>query len=163
MNLSVNALISTYGDWAKAGVMLKALSVKLMPLAQAKIYENGKLVLETLQGHIDKQDLDWVPLANSTIRKKDGEKIYIETGALRNGISIRKIKSSKDDITIFIGASPWKKHTPSGLKYSDLMMYLEYGTSKIPPRPLIQPTYDELENKLKDGWEEVILKAMGVK
>lgn len=156
-------MISTYGDWAKAGTILKALSVKLMPLAQAKLYENGNLVLETLKGHIDKQDLNWTPLAKSTVRKKDGEKIYIETGALKEGLSIRKIKSSKNDVTIFVGASPWKKHTPSGLKFSDLMIYLEYGTSTIPPRPLIQPTYDELEKKLKSGWQDVIREAMGVR
>lgn len=156
-------MISKYGDWAKAGVMLKALSVKLMPLAQAKIYENGQLVLDTLKGHIDKQDLNWTPLAKSTIRKKGGEKIYIETGALKDGLSIRKIKSSKNDVTIFIGASPWKKHAPSGLKFSDLMIYLEYGTTEIPPRPLIQPTYDELQKRLKSGWEDVIKEAMGVK
>lgn len=156
-------MISKYGDWAKAGVMLKALSVKLMPLAQIKLYENGNLVLKTIKGHIENQDLSWTPLAKNTIYKKGGEEIYIETGALKDGLSIRKIKSSKDDVTIFIGASPWKKHAPSGLKYSDLMMYLEYGTSTIPPRPLIQPTYDELENKLKSGWEDVIRQAMGVK
>lgn len=133
-----------------------------MPLAQVKLYENGKLVLETMQGHIESQDLNWVPLSKSTVRQKGNDKIYIETGALKDGLGIRKIKSAKDDVTIFIGASPWKTHKPSGLKYSDLMMYLEYGTSKIPPRPLVQPTYDELEKQLKSGWEDVIRLAMGV-
>lgn len=155
-------MISMYGDWAKAGVVLKSLNVKLMPLAQAKLDENGKLILDTLKSHIDMQDLNWTPLAKNTIYKKGGDKILVETGALKDGLVVRKIKSAKDDYTLFIGASPWKTHKPSGLKMSDLMIYLEYGTGRVPPRPLIQPTYDELESKLKDGWEEVIKEAMGV-
>lgn len=155
-------MISTYGDWAKCGVMLKALSVNLMPVAKAKIDQNGKIILEALKNHIEKQDLSWKPLAKNTIYKKGGEEILIETGALKDGLVVRKIKSAKDDYTIFVGASPWKTHKPSGLKMSDLMLYLEYGTSRIPPRPLIEPTYDELESRLKDGWEDVIKEAMGV-
>lgn len=155
-------MISMYGDWAKSGVMLKALQVKLMPLAMAKLDENGKLVLDKLKDHISKQDLSWTPLAKNTIYKKNSDKILVETGALQDGFVVRKIKSAKDDYTLFIGASPWKTHKPSGLKMSDLMIYMEYGTGRVPPRPLIQPTYDELESKLKDGWEEVIKDAMGV-
>ena len=155
-------MITTYGDWAKAGMVLKALRVNLMPLAKAKIDEDGRMVLEKLQGHIDKQDLSWIPLAKNTVYKKGDDTIYVETGTLRNGLSVRRIKSAKDDYTIFVGASPWKVHKPRGIKMSDLLIYLEYGTSRVPPRPLVQPTYDELEAKLKEGWEDVIKEAMGV-
>lgn len=155
-------MISMYGDWAKAGIVLKSLNVRLMPLAQAKIDENGELILNALKGHIEKQDLAWTPLAKNTIYKKNGDKIFVETGTLKDGLVVRKIKSAKDDYTIFVGASPWKTHKPSGLKMSDLMIYLEYGTGRIPPRPLIEPTFDENESKLKEGWEEVIREAMGV-
>lgn len=149
-------MISTYGDWAKAGVVLKGLQVKLMPLAKAKLDEQGQLVLEKIQGHIDNQDLNWKPLSSSTVHRKGDDTIFVETGTLRNGISVRKIKSAKDDYTIFVGASPWKKHAPSGLSMNDVLIYLEYGTSRIPPRPLVQPTFEELESRLKREWEEFI-------
>lgn len=152
--------ITTYGDWAKAGTVLRGLNVKLMPLAIAKIDEQGRVVLEKLKGHIDKQDLNWKPLAPSTTRIKGNAKIYEETGALKNGLGVRKIKSSKNDYSIFVGANPWKRHSPSGLKMSDVMIYLEYGTSKIPPRPLVQPTFEEVEKEFMKDWEMIIKELL---
>lgn len=150
-----------YGDWAKAGIMLRRLAVELNPFAHARLYEDGKLVLDTIKGHIDRQDLSWTPLQSSTVAKKGNNDIYVETGTLRNGLTVRKVKSSKDNLVLFIGASPWKRHTPSGLKMSDLMIYLEYGTDKLPPRPLIEPSYEELRDKLTHEWGGLIQSFIG--
>lgn len=153
-----------YGDWAKAGVILRTLATQLMPFARGKLDENGKLVLDTIQGHIDNQDLSWTPLAESTVKKKKGDStIYVETGSLRDGLTVRKIKSSQDTIVLFIGASPWKRHKESGLKMSDLMIYLEYGTTdgKIPPRPLIEPSFEEVKSKIEKEWKGTISAFIG--
>ena len=56
--------------------------------------------------------------------------------------------------TLFVGASAWKR-TPDGVKFSDLMIWLEYGTDKIPPRPLVEPTIEEVEDILKDHWKDL--------
>ena len=83
-----------------------------------------------------KQDLSWTPLSEHTIELKGGDStIYVETGQLRSGLSVRRIKSSSTGSTIFVGASPWKRHN-GGMKLSDLLIWLEYGTDKMPPRPL---------------------------
>ena len=42
------------------------------------------------------------------------------------------------------------------LKFSDLMIWLEYGTDKIPPRPLIRPTWEEIEPILKEHWKDLL-------
>lgn len=153
---------SLYGDWSRAGIVLRNLATKLKPIAQAKLYEDGQVVLETMQNHITNQDLNWTPLAPSTVRAKKGDTtIYVETGELQNGLTVRKVKSSADSIVYFVGASPWKKHKKSGLKYSDLMIYLEYGTSKIPPRPLIQPTYEEVKNDIQQSWRDTLSDIIG--
>jgi len=142
------------GDWNKAGLYLQNLAVKLFPAFLAQIDEDGEFVLEKMRGHIDNQDLGWTPLAQRTIELKGGDDtILVETGTLRNGLSVRRIKSSAKGSTIFIGASPWKGHSPSGRKLSELMIWLEYGTNKMPPRPLIQPTIEEVEDILKSNWE----------
>ena len=147
---------SKFGDWAKAGAILQAISVNLLPLYKARLEENGNLILETLKGHIDNQDLPWVPLSERTIELKGGDDtIYVETGFLRDNLQVRRIKSVKNGVTIFVGASAWKR-TPQGLKFSDLMIWLEYGTDKIPPRPLIRPTFDELEPILKEGYRDIL-------
>ena len=152
-----------YGDWARAGVILKRLAVNLNPFAKGMLYEDGQLVLETIQGHIDKQDLNWIPLANSTVRAKGSDDIYVETGSLRNGLTVRKIKSSKDDLVLFVGASPWKRHAPSGKKMSEILIFLEYGTSRIPPRPLVEPTFEEVKSKIQKEWRGAIADFIGGK
>lgn len=144
------------GDWNRAGLYLKNLAVKLQPAFEAQLWEDGQFVLEKMRGHIDSQDLSWTPLSQRTIELKGGDStIYVETGALRNGLTVRRIKSTAKGSTIFIGASPWKRHE-GGMKMSDLMIWLEYGTDKIPPRPLVQPTIEEVEDILKEHWKELM-------
>lgn len=144
------------GDWNRAGVYLRNLAVKLKPAFEAQLYEDGEFVLQKMKDHIDNQDLSWTPLAERTIELKGGDDtIYVETGALKDGLTVRRIKSTTKGSTIFVGASPWKRH-PSGMKMSDLMIWLEYGTDKIPPRPLVEPTIEEVEDILKNNWEDLM-------
>lgn len=148
--------LSMTGDWNRAGLHLQNLAVRLCPAFKAQIDEDGQFVLEKLQGHIDSQDLGWTPLAQRTIELKGGDStIMIETGTLRNGLSVRHIKSSASGSTIFVGASPWKRHSPSGEKLDTIMIWLEYGTDKMPPRPLIRPTIEEVEDEIKTHWKEL--------
>lgn len=148
------------GDWNRAGVYLRSLAVKLKPAFEAQLWEDGQLVLEKMRGHIDDQDLNWTPLAQRTVELKGGDTtIYVETGQLRNGLTVRRIKSSAKGSTIFIGASPWKRHE-GGMKMSDLMIWLEYGTDKIPPRPLVQPTIEEVEDLLKKNWKDLMKELL---
>ena len=143
------------GDWNRAGIYLKNLAVKLKPAFEAQLYEDGQLILETIKGHIDAQDLNWTPLAERTIELKGGDDtIYVETGELYDGLTVRRIKSSVKGSTIYVGASPWKRHK-GGMKMSDLMIWLEYGTDKVPPRPIIRPTHEEVQDLLKKNWKEL--------
>ena len=149
--------LSKFGDWTKAGVVLQSLSSnKIVPAFSAQIKEDGNLVLEHIISHIDSQDLNWTPLSERTIELKNGdETIYVETGFLKSNLKVRKVKAPKNGVTYFIGADAWTKH-PSGLKFSDLMIYLEYGTASIPARPLIRPTFDELEDIIKNHWKQCL-------
>lgn len=148
--------VSKFGDWTRAGAVLQGLSVNLFPAFKAQIQEDGQLLLKTVLGHIDNQDLGWTPLAERTIELKGGNStIYVETGYLKDNLEVRKVKSPKDGLTLFVGASAWKT-TPSGLKFSDLMIWLEYGTDKMPPRPLIRPSWEEVEPIIKNHWKELL-------
>lgn len=144
------------GDWNRAGIYMRNLAVKLKPAFEAQIYEDGEFVLEIMRDHIDSQDLSWTPLAERTVELKGGDTtIYVETGQLRNGLIVRRIKSSAKGSTVFVGASPWKRHE-GGMKMSELMIWLEYGTDKLPPRPLVQPTFEEVQDLLKDHWTDLM-------
>ena len=145
-----------YGDWAKAGIVLQGLSKNFTPAFQAQLKEDGELILSELRGHIDKQDLNWVPLSEHTIELKGGsDTVYVETGFLYNNLKVRKVRAPKNGVTFFIGADAWTT-TPSGEKFSDLMIWLEYGTDKIPPRPLIRPTWEEIEPIIKEHWKDLL-------
>ena len=144
------------GDWNKAGVYLKNLAVRLKPAFEAQLWEDGQFVLDKMRSHIDDQDLNWTPLSERTVELKGGDTtIYVETGQLQNGLVVRRIKSTTKGSTLFIGASPWKRHD-SGMKMSDLIIWLEYGTDKIPPRPLVQPTIEEVKDLLRDNWKDLM-------
>ena len=143
------------GDWKKAGVMLQWLPASLSPICHARLYEDGKLVVKRMVEHIDKQDLPWKPLSDVTIERKGHDKIYVETGWLKENLSVRRMTTKPLRSTIFVGASPWKTHKPSGKKFSELMIMLEYGTDEIPARPLIRPTWAEIEKEIKAGWRKM--------
>lgn len=151
------------GDWNKAGVFFQNLAVKIKPAFEGQLYEDGEMTLDVMRGHIDSQDLNWTPLAERTIELKGGDDtIYVETGALRNGLVVRRIKSSVKGSTIFVGASPWKRHE-GGMKMSDLMIWLEYGTDKLPPRPLVEPTIDEVKDVIQSNWEALMQELIEVR
>lgn len=149
-------MITFYGDWNKLLSKMTYLSKNLIPQAKAKIYEDGKVVVEMLESHIDNQDLPWPSLSEVTLKQKQIKDIYIETGELRDNFCVTPIRSNGNDIKYFIGVSPNKVHKESGLKYTELLMYMEYGTMTQPSRPLIAPTSREVNKRFKDEWKKFL-------
>lgn len=144
------------GDWRNAGMVLDWLPASMSSMAHAKLMETGELILDKMVEHIEKQDLNWESLSRFTIERKGNNKVYIETGWLKDNLSVRQIATKPNKKRIFVGASPWKTHEPSGLKFSDLMLYLEYGTEDIPARPLVRPTWEEMEKEVREVWSDAL-------
>ena len=98
--------VSKFGDWTRAGTILQGLSVSLCPAFKAQLQEDGELILKTLLSHIDKQDLNWTPLADRTVELKGGDTtIYVETGYLQENLQVRKIKAPKDGTVASVNVS----------------------------------------------------------
>jgi HK97 gp10 family phage protein len=116
------------------------LRTRLTPLCKVAIMDSGKLVLDKIVEHIDNQDLGWKPKA-----KNPGQPLYMETGTLKRDLQVTKLGETDNGISIFIGPPPNGIHEPSRLPYKELMVYLEFGTSKAPARPLIRPTWNEMK------------------
>lgn len=147
------------GDWHRVNVTLNKLHSDLVPTLKAKISEDGEVVLEKLTGHIYSGDLGWTPLSPDTIRLKQGNStVLIETGSLAGSFTVQRFEFDTG-ITVFIGIPDGASH-PSGVSASTLMLWIEQGTSRMPARPLIQPTYEEIKELLPEGWLDVIKQFM---
>lgn len=151
--------ITLKGDWKKLKRDLNRLSKKLVPAFRAAVNESGELVLETLKGHIQAQDLNWAPLAEHTVELKGGDTtILVETGfLLESGFEMRKL--SANGLTIYVGASSVTH--PSGVPVKDLLIWIEYGTDKMPARPLMRPTMDEMKEEIPKIFDECLRDLLG--
>ena len=153
----MGAYLKLTGDWEKSKKYFTDHSKDLTPQFTLQLKEDGEMVLEKMKGHIINQDLGWTPLSPHTVELKGGDDtIMIETGTLLNGLTVRKVRSKKNGCTFFIGASPWKTHKPSGVKLNTLMLWLDGGTDKMPPRPLMKPTYEEVEKIIKEHFKDIV-------
>lgn len=149
---------STYGDWAKAGIILRGLSNQqnVLSVFKATVDKDGNMIKDRLVGHINAEDLGWKPLSPHTVALKGNDKIYVEKGTLRNGLKVRVIRAPSNGYSIFIGASPQSRNSDGG-KLSDVMIWLEYGTSKMPARPLIRPTWNEVKAQVKEHMRQTLI------
>lgn len=133
------------GDWERVSNVLNSLSTNLGENVQQALEETANEALTTIQGHIDSQDLGWSPLSSSTIKAKGHDNIYVETGELRNSFQVQQV-SSGETTSFRVGIPSGTQHS-SGLPTSKVMEYMEYGTTKQPPRPLIRPSMQEVKPK----------------
>lgn len=148
--------IKKTGAWDKVPKILNGLRKNLVPAFVAQIQSDGELYLQTIIDHIDRQDLNWVPLSERTIELKGGDDtVYVETGFLIDNLKVLKVTSTKKKVEFFIGA-PNTVRTSEGVKLSDLMIWLEYGTDKIPARPLLRPSWSEIEPIIKNNMRELL-------
>lgn len=134
------------GQWNDVIKKLNHMAKSIIHSAKDGAKDSGELTKNIIQGHIDKQDLGWKPLSKRTIQVKGHGKVYVETGALRNGITIKNISSTKDQVKVFVGFEGGNH--PSGLDMKTLMTYNEFGTSKSPARPLVRPSLEEAKPKI---------------
>ena len=148
------------GDWHRANVALNKLATELNPTLKAEITSEGELVLDKLRGHIYSGDLGWTPLSPDTIRIKHGDTtILVETGTLANSFAVQKFDFGLG-VNVFVGIPSGTSH-PSGVSADTLMLWIEQGTSRMPARPLIRPTLDEVITELPQKWWSVIRKFIG--
>lgn len=146
------------GQWSQAIQKLKSMSKNIMPCSESGALESADLTKTIIQGHIDKQDLGWKPLSKRTIEVKGHGKVYVETGSLRNSITIKKIKSSSNQVKVFVGFEGGSH--PSGLDMKTLMTYNEFGTVKSPARPLVRPSVEEAKPKIYRVVKQTLIEGL---
>lgn len=138
---------SITGDWDKIQKFCNNFGKDLEKEGKKYISEQSKMVQQTVQDKI-KSGEGMKALKPSTIAKKGSNRPLIETGTLLDSISVEinglsfTVKPTGDN--------------PSGLTNEQQAIYHEFGTERIPPRPFMRPSYEEVEPKLKEEISEVV-------
>lgn len=132
-----------YGEWVQTHAWLHGLQAAPLDPFSDKLEDLGKAIQKSVQQHIVEQDLDWAPLAHSTIRQKGFDSILMHTLEYVQKIEFEVLKSSLNQWELIV--YPKGEHTASGLPMQTLAMYLEYGTSRMPERPLWRVVFEEIE------------------
>jgi hypothetical protein len=104
----------------------------------------GQKIEDMLKTHIVEQDLPWKPLAEYTIRLKGHDVIFIETGDYYDGIRLETAYTGKFRAELIVYPSGTNKK--SGIDYDQIAFWQEYGTTKIPSRPLWRVVVSELKD-----------------
>lgn len=143
------------GDWNKLANKLRSLPSDIKQGKQQGLERVGKLTVETLKGHVARQDLGWAPLDEDTIKQKGNSDILIETGSLLSNLQLQEVNQD----AIFVGANSNVTY-PSGANMNEVLKYHEFGTEKEPPRPLVRPSYNEVQPKAKQIIKEEIINAI---
>jgi hypothetical protein len=151
MEILLTLMAKLYGDW-NFGTRLKLYAAhRKNSFSQQMAEEVEKLArkyVKIVKRNIRDQKLSLAPLSDHTVKIKSAhnEDWWIETGEFSKKLKVEWVggNPSKTRGTIYAGATEDTIHTGSGLTMAKLAKYLEYGTYKIPGRPLFQMSYDEL-------------------
>ena len=101
-----------YGDWARAGAVLRGLSSSghVTAAFRATVDKDGKMIRDKLVGHINSQDLGWTPLSEHTIAFLSGlQTIYKEL--FQYGY-IRFLDTLSTEVDVVYGETKHKVYKP---------------------------------------------------
>lgn len=143
-------MIQKTGDWMALRNKLMQVAKESPNAIKKEVHESGKYVKETMQQHIERQDLNWAGLSESTIKQKGSDEIYIDTGELKNSIQVRT-KENVAEVSVSDSL-----HKDSNLTNQQVLQIMEYGTLTQPSRPLVQPTFKETVPKIKKNFESLV-------
>lgn len=105
---------------------------------------------------IDTQSIKWEPLSRpyllSKVRRGLSTNIWEATSQLKNTLSVRK----STGMVLTIGWKRSEHHKGSKTPIYKIARDLEYGTMKIPPRPLFRVVFSKIERNLSRYYEEYL-------
>lgn len=132
------------GDWNGAINYLAQMSYRVKTVTKREQLQVVKDLKRIVIGHIINQDLNWQPLSEHTKSRKNQEnkdKILIDTELYLNSITI-----TRDNDSVSVGIAKGKAYRKKGnfTSVDRVANMLEYGTTRMPARPLWNPSLDEM-------------------
>lgn len=133
--------VEFYGDWdSLQGWFAWLAAGGHVPAMEEALGKIGVAVKQALQQHILNQDLPWAPLSDRTVRKKGHDTIYIETGRYVNSI---ETEVNSEGLEAAVSIFPTGKYS-DGTKVDKVAFDMEFGTSRMPSRPLWRRVAEEM-------------------
>lgn len=71
------------------------------------------------------------------------------------GLLQKSIVAKRRAISYYVGVDPNKRYR-NGAKVIDIATCMEYGTSRMPARPLFRPIFEDIRKHVKDYWEDFL-------
>lgn len=141
------------GNWKGVIKLTNNLDKDLMANSKDYLKDESKQIQDAIKNVINNQTQNWTPLKSDTVKKKGSSKMLIETGQLVDSITV----IPQSDLEYII--APEGNHS-SGLSNSQLAIYHEYGTEKVPPRPFIRPVFEENAPQVVSEMKEIVRETI---
>lgn len=93
----------------------------------------------------------WPPLSLSYLRYKRLHHLSLKTWKA-TGLLQDSIVAKRKVISYYVGIDPNKRYR-NGAKVIDIAKCMEYGTSRMPARPLFRPIFEDIRKHVDDYWE----------
>lgn len=131
------------GDWQGVYRFFDSMGIEVKKKALQAQWDICKQLKRVVVGHILAQDLPWEKLAPATRRNKTENKdmIYIDSETYLNNIKVWKHNGQA-----FVGVKKGTtyKRKSGNVSLERVAIWMEFGTSKMPARPLWGPSIEEL-------------------
>lgn len=134
------AQVKMEGNWTAMSWMMANMPADITTSYIAAQSTIGKKLVEIVKNHIKNSDLPWRALAQKTIDAKGHGRPWYDTGAIYNNIDI-----VTKGINVFVGVKSGVMHPKGKRTLTAVAASMEYGTSKMPARPLFLPSSKELK------------------
>ncbi len=147
-----------FGDWGRLLNDLSTAPARLDRARRRALADIADRLEGAAVGHIRAQDLSWEPLSPKylswKIQRGYSENIYVKTATLFRGIT-----SEVEEDRAFVGVRRGTIREADGTDVVEIARWLEEGTSRMPARPLWEPTVEEntgwIIRRIREALEEV--------
>lgn len=141
------------GNWKGIKLLSQNLDKDLIQNSKEYLNKEAIEIQEEIKDSIYSQSGNWKDLKPKTIKDKGSSDILIETGQLVESIQVNQVNDLKYII------APEGNHS-SGVSNSELAVFHEYGTERIPPRPFIKPIHSVEEPEVHREVSELVGNAI---
>lgn len=154
----LNAFTATkIGDWKGVEKFFGSLGIEMKKKISQAQWDICKKLRDTVIDHITAQDLNWEDLSERTVKlkKKNKDLILIDTETYVSNI---KMWRANGVVNVGVKKGTTYKRKSGSVSLERVAIWLEYGTSKMPARPLWNPSFEELGGK--EGMRDYVVDAI---